>query len=82
MMGAPKRQSTKLRVGVSFYRRKKFFHTKYPMMVFPSSILSERIICSTCFAENQRLSMRSSSMGWASPAVSSVARKIVIFSET
>jgi len=53
-----------------------------PMMVFPSSILPSRIHLIELFAENQRHSMRSSSIGSGSPAVSSVARKMLIFSPT
>src|SRR6185436_14025100 len=49
------------------------FHRKNPVMIFPA-----RIICMTSVYGNQRTSMRSSSIGVASPAVKSVARKIVI----
>lgn len=63
-----------------FYLNRR--QNKYPANVFPSWILPPRIISSSSARLNHRVSMRSSSIGAASPSVRSVARKIVIFSCT
>ena len=51
-------------------------------MVFASMIFPDPIQSFNSRGVNQCVSMRSSSIGFASPALSPVARKIVIFSAT
>src|ERR1035438_7942221 len=57
-------------------------HVRNPMMVLPSSISPSPIILASSLRLNQRASMRSSSIGVASPAVRSWARKMVMRSAT
>src|SRR5947209_18274083 len=59
-----------------------FAQCRKPIIVFASKMRLERIISASSFFGNQRVSMRSSSIGLDSPSVNSVARKIVIFSST
>ena len=54
--------------------RGRVLHVRKPMMVLASSILPVAIMSATSRRVNQRVSMRSSSMGVAVPAVRSVAR--------
>ena len=56
------------------YLAKYRFHLRKPTLVLASMILPVRIISSISFAVNQRVAMRSSSIGLGSPAVRPVAR--------